>query len=130
MIFHLRNLFLCTILYQPFRSLKKHISKFRNSGIFAEMMSAERKGQIEIKVVLENESKFFENLKKRIIKNSSESSNNSPWNKYRVSAVQQAFNNELRPIMGSWIKSRLNKFAERWIMTKTMENFENVKIYY
>ncbi|RHZ87071.1 hypothetical protein Glove_40g65 [Diversispora epigaea] len=115
-----------------FRCSRKHIKKFRNSGIFAEMMSAEKKGQIEIKVVLENECKFFETLKKRIINNSSESNNNNnnnnnnrSWNKYRISAIKQAFNNELRPIMESWIKSRLNKFAERWIMTKTMENFEN-----
>ncbi|CAG8446539.1 1713_t:CDS:10 [Diversispora eburnea] len=110
-----------------FRCSRRHIKKFRNTGIFAEMMSAEKKGQIEIKVILENEYRFFETLKKRIINNSSESNNNNncSWNKYRISAIKQAFNNELRPIMESWIKSRLNKFAERWIMTKTMENFEN-----
>ncbi|RHZ87726.1 hypothetical protein Glove_31g32 [Diversispora epigaea] len=110
----------------PFRFLRKHISKFRKSGLFAEIMAAEQKGQIKVKVVLENEQRFLESLKKRIINNADES--DSPWHKYRTDVIQHSFNNVLHPIMDLWIKSRLTKDAEQWIMTRTMENFED-KLY-
>lgn len=87
-------------------------------------MAAEQRGKIKVKVVLENDQRFLETLKKRIINSAAES--DSPWHKYRTDAIQHSFSVALYPIMDLWIKSRLTKDAEQWIMTKTMENFQNV----
>ncbi|CAG8658255.1 2734_t:CDS:10, partial [Acaulospora morrowiae] len=107
----------------PFRFLRKHISKFKNSGLFSEIMSAEKRGQVKVTIALEHEEDFMGTFEKHITNNSTELDRS--WNKYRVDAVNQAFINMLRPMMELWIKSRLTNDAEQWIMAETMKSLEN-----
>ncbi|CAG8493096.1 35361_t:CDS:10 [Racocetra persica] len=109
----------------PYRYLRKPISKFRHSGLFAKIMRGEDRGILKVKIELEREYDFLDVLEKHIVGDNRGNQTGQRWDRYRIDAVHAAYNKVLCPIIDIWIKARLKDDAEQWIMKQCMLGLES-----
>ncbi|CAG8566784.1 20142_t:CDS:10, partial [Dentiscutata erythropus] len=112
----------------PYRYLRKPISRFRNSGLFAKIMRGEDRGVLKVKIELEREDDFLDILEKHIVGDNRGNPVDQKWNKFRIDAVHAAYSKILCPIIDVWIKARLKDDAEQWIMRQCMLGLESVLV--